>query len=74
MVNPSVLEYIMEKFDGKIIDDLDIIHYKIDGKPYDIQKNDRREWSCDCPAFKFRRRHKIKYCKTNCWNNLGEIL
>ena len=34
------------------------------GKDYDIRfDRSRLEWACDCPAFKYRRRHRIKYCK-----------
>ena len=33
-------------------------------KDYDIRfDRSRLEWACDCPAFKYRRRHRIKYCK-----------
>ena len=54
----------MDDFDGVLLDDYDWEHYQIKGKKYDIQfDRSRLEWSCDCPAYKFRRRHKIRYCK-----------
>ena len=41
-----------------------LVEYKVDGKEYDIRFDPSRlEWSCDCKAYQFRRRHKIKYCK-----------
>ena len=47
-----------------ISDDLQISKIDPNGKEYDIRfDSSRLEWACDCKAFQFRRRHKIKYCK-----------
>ena len=55
---------IIKEFDGVFIDEYGWEHYKVDGKDYDIRfDRSRIEWACDCPAFKFRRKHKIRYCK-----------
>ena len=60
----SLTDLLIEKFDGVLIDEYDWEHYKVNGKNYDIRfDRSRLEWACDCPAFKFRRKHKIKYCK-----------
>ena len=60
----EIVEKIIKEFDGVLIDEYDWEHYKVDGKDYDIRfDRSRMEWACDCPAFKFRRRHKIRYCK-----------
>ena len=60
----ELIDKIIELFDGVLIDEYGWEHHKIDGKSYDIQFDPSRiEWACDCPAFKFRRRHKTKYCK-----------
>ena len=62
MNNKELLDYIIKKFDGVLVDDYDTYHYKIDGKPYDIRfDSNRKEWSCSCPAFTFRHRWKKKY-------------
>ena len=54
----------MDLFDGVLLDDYGWEHYKIKDKDYDIRfDRSRLEWACDCPAFKYRRRHRIKYCK-----------
>ena len=64
MNNKELLDLIIEKFDGVLVDDYGWEHYKVDGKDYDIRfDRSRLEWACDCPAFKYRRRHRIKYCK-----------
>ena len=64
MNNKELLDYIIKKFDGVLVDDYDIYHYKIEGKPYDIRfDSNRKEWSCSCPAFTFRHRWKKKFCK-----------
>tara|TARA_B100000035_G_scaffold271757_1_gene246763 strand:- start:1365 stop:1637 length:273 start_codon:yes stop_codon:yes gene_type:complete len=64
MNNQKLIDLIIEKFDGVLIDDYGWEHYKVDGKEYDIRFDPSRiEWACDCMAFKFRRRHKRKYCK-----------
>ncbi len=60
----SIVDLIIKEFDGVLIDEYGWEHHKIDGKRYDIRfDRSRIEWACDCPAFKFRRKHKIKYCK-----------
>ena len=60
----KIVKKIIDVFDGVLIDEYDWEHYKVDGKDYDIRfDRSRLEWACDCPAFKFRRRHKIRYCK-----------
>ena len=64
MRNQELIDYIIDKFDGTIIDDYEREIYKVGGKPYDITfDRSRVEWSCSCPAFTFRRRHKISKCK-----------
>ena len=47
-----LIDVVMDLFDGVLLDDDDI---RFD--------RSRLEWACDCPAFKYRRRHRIKYCK-----------
>ena len=60
----ELIDLIIEKFDGVLVDDYGWEHYKVKGKDYDIRFDPSRiEWACDCKAFTFRRRHKIKYCK-----------
>ena len=64
MTDKQLQDLIIKTFDGVIIDDYDREVHKIDGKPYDITfDRSRVEWSCSCPAFTFRRRHKISKCK-----------
>jgi|TARA_R110000796_G_scaffold86392_1_gene186973 hypothetical protein len=64
MKHQEILDLIVEKFDGTIIDEYGWEHYKVKGKQYDVRFDPSRlEWACDCKAFQFRRRHKIKYCK-----------
>ena len=59
-----MIDYIVKEFDGILIDEYGWEHYKVDGKEYYIRfYPSRLEWSCDCKAYQFRRRHKIKYCK-----------
>ena len=54
---------IIEVFDGVILED-EIEHYKVDGKNYDIQYNtQRREWSCSCKDYMFRKRRRGLACK-----------
>ena len=64
MTDKQLQDLIIKTFDGVIIDDYDREVHKIDGNPYDITfDRSRVEWSCSCPAFTFRRRHKISKCK-----------
>ena len=64
MNNKELLDLIIEKFDGVLVDDYGWEHYKVDGKDYDIRFDPSRiEWSCDFMAFKFRHKFKRKYCK-----------
>ena len=64
MTNEQLTNYIIDKFDGVILDDYDREVHSIEGKPYKITfDRSRAEWSCSCPAFTFRRRHKISKCK-----------
>ena len=59
MTNKHLVNYIIDKFDGVIIDDYDREVHKVDGKPYNITfDRSRIEWSCSCPAFTYRRRFK----------------
>ena len=45
----SLLDYIIEVFDGVIVDDYGWEHYTIKGKKYDIRFDPSRiEWACDC--------------------------
>ena len=64
MNNQELIDLLVEKFDGTIIDDNNWEHYSIKGKKYDIMFDPSRiEWSCDCKAFIYRRKFKKKYCK-----------
>jgi|TARA_B100001094_G_scaffold73689_1_gene70040 uncharacterized UBP type Zn finger protein len=64
MNNQELIDFIVDKFDGTIIDDNNWEHYSIKGKEYDIMFDPSRiEWSCDCKAFIYRRKFKKKYCK-----------
>ena len=64
MTDKELLELLVEKFDGSIIDEYGWEHYSIKGKKYDIRfDRSRIEWACDCPAFMYRRKFKKKYCK-----------
>ena len=60
----SLIDYVIELFDGVLVDEYGWEHYQIDGKKYDIRFDPSRiEWACDCPAFTYRRKFKKKYCK-----------
>ena len=62
MSKHPLVDVVMDLFD--VLTDDYGEHYKVDGKDYDIRfDRSRMEWACDCPAFKFRRKHKIRYCK-----------
>ena len=64
MNNQELINYIVNKFDGVILDDYDREVHKVDGKPYNITfDRSRLEWSCSCPAFTYRRRFKTSKCK-----------
>ena len=64
MTNQQLLDYIIDEFDGVILDDYDREVHKVDGKPYNITfDRSRLEWSCSCPAFTFRRKFKTSKCK-----------
>ena len=64
MTNQELQDLIIKTFDGVILDDYDREVHSIEGKPYKITfDRGRVEWSCSCPAFTFRRRHKISKCK-----------
>ena len=64
MNNQELINYIVDKFDGVILDDYDREVHKVDGKPYNITfDRSRLEWSCSCPAFTFRRKFKTSKCK-----------
>ena len=64
MKSQEMIDYIVKEFDVILIDEYGWEHHKVDGKEYDIRFDPSRlEWSCDCKAYQFRRRHKIKYCK-----------
>ena len=59
----SLTQKIIDVFDGVILED-EIEHYKVDGKDYDIQYNtQRREWSCSCKDYMFRKRRRGLACK-----------
>ena len=63
-MNRETIDYIIQKFDGVVIDEYDRQHHKISGKPYDITfDSSRLEWSCDCKAFIYRRKFNKRYCK-----------
>ena len=60
----SIIDYVIELFDGVLIDEYGWEHHRIEGKKYDIRFDPSRlEWACDCPAFTYRRKFKKKYCK-----------
>ena len=64
MKNQQLINYIIDKFDGVILDDYDREVHKVDGKPYNITfDRSRLEWSCSCPAFTYRRRFNTSKCK-----------
>ena len=64
MTNQELQDLIIKTFDGIILDEYDREIHRIEGKSYDITfDRSRVEWSCSCPAFTFRRRHKISKCK-----------
>ena len=64
MNDQNLIDLIIQKFDGVLVDDNDIYHYTIVDKPYDIRFDENRnEWSCDCKAFTFRYKWKKKFCK-----------
>tara|TARA_B100000073_G_C23422930_1_gene448014 strand:+ start:266 stop:505 length:240 start_codon:yes stop_codon:yes gene_type:complete len=60
----NLVEYIIDKFDGVILDEFDREVHKVEGKPYNITfDRNRAEWSCSCPAFTYRRKFKTSKCK-----------
>ncbi len=59
----NLADLLMEKFDGTLIDENGIEHFKLKGKKYDIQRNERRDWSCSCPAFRWHNKSKKLGCK-----------
>ena len=59
----TLLQKIIDTFDGHIIDEYGTVHYKIQGKKYNIQRNERNEWTCDCPAFKWQKNARKHGCK-----------
>ena len=60
----DIIDKIIQKFDGVLIDDYGWEHYKVDNKDYDIRfDRSRLEWACDCKAFTYRHKFKKKYCK-----------
>jgi hypothetical protein len=59
----NLADLLMEKFNGTLIDEYGIEHYKLKGKKHDIQRNDRRDWSCSCPAFRWQKKSKKLGCK-----------
>ena len=64
MENQQLINYIIDKFDGVILDEYAREVHKVDGKPYNITfDRSRLEWSCSCPAFTYRRRFKTSKCK-----------
>ena len=64
MKGQELIDFIIDKFDGVMIDDYGWEHDKISGKDYDIRFDRRRwEWACDCKAFQFRHKFRKKYCK-----------
>ena len=45
----NLVEYIIDKFDGVILDEYDREVHTIKGKPYNILfDRSRLEWSCSC--------------------------
>ena len=64
MSNQSLINTVIELFDGVLLDEYGWEHYKIKDKKYDIRFDPSRiEWACDCPAFTYRRKFRRTYCK-----------
>ena len=60
----NLVEYIIDKFDGVILDEYDREVHTIKGKPYNILfDRSRLEWSCSCPAYTYRRKFNTSKCK-----------
>jgi len=58
----DTLSYIMNLIGGVYEDDRGYIHYRVPNKTYDIKMHPMTlEWSCSCPAYKFKRGNKT--CK-----------
>ena len=60
----NLVEYIIDKFDGVILDEYDREVHTIKCKPYNILfDRSRLEWSCSCPAYTYRRKFNTSKCK-----------
>ena len=63
MTDQQLLEKVVQVFDGTIVDD-GIESYPTPGKDYNTQYNkNRREWTCSCPDYMFRKRKRGLDCK-----------
>ena len=52
----DTLSYAMNIFGGYYESDRGWRHYRVQGKPYDVQFNARTlEWKCTCPHYTFRK-------------------
>jgi len=64
MNNQELINYIVDKFDGVILDEYDREVHTIEGKPYNVLfDRSRLEWTCSCPAYTYRRKFKTSKCK-----------
>jgi predicted nucleic acid-binding Zn finger protein len=60
----TLLQKVLDTFDGVTINQYGWHTYPIKGKPYIVTYDDeRREWSCSCPANKWNRKKGRKDCK-----------
>ena len=58
----DMITEVMNIFNGTYQDDRGYIHYRVQGKTYDIRMHPMTlEWECSCPAYKFSRGNKT--CK-----------
>lgn len=63
-MNNMNIDYVVDLFGGVLVDNDGTEHHRVRRKPYDIVFNPMRlEWSCSCPAYKFRKRHRKTFCK-----------
>ena len=52
----DMITQVMNLFDGIYVDERGWRHYRVQGKPYDVQFNARTlEWKCTCPHHTFRK-------------------
>ena len=60
----DMITEVMNIFNGTYQDDRGYIHYRVQGKTYDIRMHPMTlEWACSCPAYKFGRGKQCKHIK-----------